>query len=79
MSLSGGYDFSKSKKGCKSLGFYLVLKGGGEQEGFIPIGLYHRHASPWNPPKVYSLCKVLDFLGFINHFLIGHMIIGNLL
>jgi len=82
VSLSGGYDFSKSKKGCKSLGFLFSLKREVERKkvSFLLVcSISQGMPAHGILPKFTVYAKFWIFWGAHKPFSIGHIIIVNLL
>lgn len=82
VSLSGGYDFSKSKKGCKSLGFLFSLKREVERKkvSFLLVcSVSQGMPTHGILPKFTVYAKFWIFWGAHKPFSIGHIIIVNLL
>lgn len=82
VSLSGGYDFSKSKKGCKSLGFLFSLKREVERKkvSFLLVcSVSQGMPAHGILPKFTVYAKFWIFWGAHKPFSIGHIIIVNLL
>lgn len=78
VSLSGGYDFSKSKKACEISGFLFSLKRevGSKKVSFLLV------CSVSQGMPAHGLLPNLQFwifFGVHKPFSIGHMIIVNLL
>lgn len=72
VSLSGGYDFSKSKKGCKSLGFLFSLKRevGRKKVSFLLVcSVSQGMPAHGILPKFTVYARFWIFFGVHNHFL----------